>query len=133
MNFTRFARLTQRRSKTFISQNVSSIQVIVFYYIVMTVVSLGLFSLPFFREPGSHVAFIDLFFMAVSTVSVTGLTTFPINDVFNDRGVILLEVLFQVGGLGIMMIFDLFCDRFTAQNQFKAAPVDHDGYEPAEA
>ncbi len=71
MNFTRFARLTQRRSKTFISQNVSSIQVIVFYYIVMTVVSLGLFSLPFFREPGSHVAFIDLFFMAVSTVSVT--------------------------------------------------------------
>lgn len=108
MNFTRFARLTQRRSKTFISQNVSSIQVIVFYYIVMTVVSLGLFSLPFFREPGSHVAFIDLFFMAVSTVSVTGLTTFPINDVFNDHGVILLEVLFQVGGLGIMMISTFF-------------------------
>lgn len=78
-----------------------------FYYIVMTVVSLGLFP-PFFREPGSHVAFIDLFFMAVSTVSVTGLTTFPINDVFNDHGVILLEVLFQVGGLGIMMISTFF-------------------------
>ena len=46
--------------------------------------------------------------MAVSTVSVTGLTTFPIDDVFNDRGVVLLEVLFQVGGLGIMMISTFF-------------------------
>ncbi|MGH0006414.1 TrkH family potassium uptake protein [Enterococcus gallinarum] len=108
MNFTRFARLTQRKSKYFIAQNVSSIQVIVFYYILMTIISLGLFYLPFFREPRSHASFIDMFFMAVSTVSVTGLTTFPIDDVFNDRGVVLLEVLFQVGGLGIMMISTFF-------------------------
>ena len=108
MNFTRFARLTQRKSKYFIAQNVSSIQVIVFYYILMTIISLGLFYLPFFREPHSHASFIDMFFMAVSTVSVTGLTTFPIDDVFNDRGVVLLEVLFQVGGLGIMMISTFF-------------------------
>ncbi|OJG54200.1 cation transporter [Enterococcus haemoperoxidus] len=46
--------------------------------------------------------------MAISTVSVTGLSTFDINSVFNDRGVILLEVLFQVGGLGIMMISTAF-------------------------
>ncbi|HCE13105.1 MAG TPA: Ktr system potassium uptake protein D, partial [Enterococcus sp.] len=64
MNISRFARLTQRRGKTFLSKNVSSIQVIVFYYIVMTVLSLALFYLPFFREPGSHASFIDLFFMA---------------------------------------------------------------------
>ena len=49
MNISRFARLTQRRGKTFLSKNVSSIQVIVFYYIVMTVLSLALFYLPFFR------------------------------------------------------------------------------------
>lgn len=29
---------------------------------------------------------------------------FDINSVFNDNGIILLEILFQVGGLGIMMI-----------------------------
>ena len=61
MNFTRFARLTQRKSKYFIAQNVSSIQVIVFYYILMTIISLGLFYLPFFREPHSHASFIDMF------------------------------------------------------------------------
>ena len=73
----------------------------------MTIISLGLFYLPFFVNlvlmlPSS------ICFMAVSTVSVTGLTTFPIDDVFNDRGVVLLEVLFQVGGLGIMMISTFF-------------------------
>ncbi|MBK4792521.1 ATP synthase [Enterococcus faecium] len=46
--------------------------------------------------------------MAISTVSVTGLSTFDINSVFNDNGIILLEILFQVGGLGIMMISTAF-------------------------
>lgn len=108
MNFGRFTRLTLRRGRTFFSKNVSSIQVIVSYYILMTILSLILFYLPFFREPNSHVPFIDLFFMAVSTISVTGLSTFPIGEVFNDRGVILLEILFQIGGLGIMMISTFF-------------------------
>ncbi|OJG68124.1 cation transporter [Enterococcus moraviensis] len=74
----------------------------------MTIISYLLFCLPFFREPGSHVGFIDMLFMAISTVSVTGLSTFDINSVFNDRGVILLEILFQIGGLGIMMISTAF-------------------------
>lgn len=46
--------------------------------------------------------------MAISTISVTGLSTFDINSAFNDNGVILLEILFQVGGLGIMMISTAF-------------------------
>ncbi|KAF1304563.1 TrkH family potassium uptake protein [Enterococcus saccharolyticus] len=108
MNFGRFTRLTLRRGKTFFARNISSIQVIVSYYILMTLLALILFYLPFFRQPGTHVAFIDMFFMAISTISVTGLTTFPIDEVFNERGVVLLEVLFQIGGLGIMMISTFF-------------------------
>src|SRR5699024_11095504 len=46
--------------------------------------------------------------MAISTISVTGLTTFNLNEVFNHQGIILLEVLFQIGGLGIMMFSTLF-------------------------
>ncbi|MBK4752106.1 cation transporter [Enterococcus faecium] len=64
--------------------------------------------MPIFREPDSHVSFVDMLFMAISTVSVTGLSTFDINSVFNDNGIILLEILFQVGGLGIMMISTAF-------------------------
>ncbi|WP_420809686.1 TrkH family potassium uptake protein [Enterococcus villorum] len=101
-------RRLKRRSIRFASSHFSSIQIIVFYYLIITVVSLGLFYIPFFREKNSHVPFIDMLFMAISTVSVTGLSTFDINSVFNDYGVLLLEVLFQVGGLGIMMISTAF-------------------------
>lgn len=108
MNFGRFTRLALRRGRAFFSKNISSIQVIVSYYVLMTILALGLFYLPIFRQPDAQVPFIDMFFMAVSTISVTGLTTFPIDEIFNERGVLLLEILFQVGGLGIMMISTFF-------------------------
>lgn len=104
----RLFRIMRRRMKRFFSNNISSIQIIVSYYVLMTVIAYALFCLPFFREPGSKVGFVDMLFMAVSTVSVTGLTSFDINSVFNERGIILLELLFQIGGLGIMMITTFF-------------------------
>ncbi|EGP5275009.1 TrkH family potassium uptake protein [Enterococcus faecium] len=108
MHVDLFFRRLQRRGQKFAANHFSSIQIIVFYYILMTVLSLVLFYMPIFREPDSHVSFVDMLFMAISTVSVTGLSTFDINSVFNDSGIILLEILFQVGGLGIMMISTAF-------------------------
>ncbi|MBT9709604.1 TrkH family potassium uptake protein [Enterococcus faecium] len=108
MHVDLFFRRLQRRGQKFATNHFSSIQIIVFYYILMTVLSLVLFYMPIFREPDSHVSFVDMLFMAISTVSVTGLSTFDINSVFNDNGIILLEILFQVGGLGIMMISTAF-------------------------
>lgn len=108
MHVDLFFRRLQRRGQKFAANHFSSIQIIVFYYILMTVLSLVLFYLPIFCEPDSHVSFVDMLFMAISTVSVTGLSTFDINSVFNDNGIILLEILFQVGGLGIMMISTAF-------------------------
>lgn len=108
MHVDLFFRRLQRRGQKFAANHFSSIQIIVFYYILMTVLSLVLFYMPIFREPDSHVFFVDMLFMAISTVSVTGLSTFDINSVFNDNGIILLEILFQVGGLGIMMISTAF-------------------------
>ncbi|HAQ1233215.1 TPA: TrkH family potassium uptake protein [Enterococcus faecium] len=108
MHVDLFFRRLQRRGQKFAANHFSSIQIIVFYYILMMVLSLVLFYMPIFREPDSHVSFVDMLFMAISTVSVTGLSTFDINSVFNDNGIILLEILFQVGGLGIMMISTAF-------------------------
>ncbi|MDQ8217132.1 TrkH family potassium uptake protein [Enterococcus faecium] len=108
MHVDLFFRRLQRRGQKFAANHFSSIQIIVFYYILMTVLSLVLFYMPIFRQPDSHVSFVDMLFMAISTVSVTGLSTFDINSVFNDNGIILLEILFQVGGLGIMMISTAF-------------------------
>jgi len=91
-----------------IGMRFSAIQIIVFYYLILTLVAFVLFYIPFFRNEEKQVDMIDMFFMAVSTTSVTGLSTFNIYRVFNERGIVLLEILFQVGGLGIMMISTFF-------------------------
>ncbi|QIL46285.1 TrkH family potassium uptake protein [Vagococcus coleopterorum] len=98
----------KRDFSRFISSHVSSIQLIVIYYLILTSIAFVLLKLPYFRVPGAETSLLDDIFMAVSTVSVTGLTTFNISEVFNHRGVILLEILFQVGGLGIMMVSTFF-------------------------
>lgn len=82
----------------------SPVQIVVFYYLALIVVTSLLLCLPFFKQPGASVPFIDTIFMAVSTVSVTGLTTFPLEQVYNNNGIILLEILFQIGGFGITML-----------------------------
>ncbi|MGO2637688.1 MAG: TrkH family potassium uptake protein, partial [Enterococcus viikkiensis] len=99
MNFERRINFFKKNWRK-LNNRFSSIQVIVFYYLAMTILALFLFSLPIFREPGSHVSLLDLIFMAISTISVTGLTTIDINSTFNNAGVVMLEVLFHIGGLG---------------------------------
>lgn len=98
----------RRSGNQFINSHFSTIQIIFSYYVLMTLVSFLLLSLPFFQQEGAEISIFDTLFMAISTVSVTGLSTFNINEVFNERGIILLEILFQVGGLGIMMFSTFF-------------------------
>ncbi|MGY3751090.1 TrkH family potassium uptake protein [Vagococcus acidifermentans] len=98
----------RRRKDHYIATHFSSIQIIFGYYVAVVIVAFVLLSLPFFRNSGAETTLFDTLFMAISTVSVTGLSTFNISDVFNQRGIILLEILFQVGGLGIMMISTFF-------------------------
>ncbi|MEG0284658.1 MULTISPECIES: TrkH family potassium uptake protein [Vagococcus] len=98
----------RRDGNRFINSHFSTIQIIFIYYVLMTIVSFILLSLPYFKNEGVEVSAFDTLFMAISTVSVTGLSTFNINEVYNAKGVVLLEILFQVGGLGIMMFSTFF-------------------------
>ncbi|MGY3765929.1 TrkH family potassium uptake protein [Vagococcus vulneris] len=98
----------RRSGNRFINTHFSTIQIIFSYYAIMTIIAFLLLSLPFFKKNGANVSIFDTLFMAVSTVSVTGLSTFNIHEVYNNRGIILLEMMFQVGGLGIMMFSTFF-------------------------
>lgn len=95
-------------STRYINQHLSSIQIIFLYYVLITTVAYFLLNLPFFHQDNANYSTFDMIFMAISTVSVTGLSTFNINEVFNQRGIILLEILFQIGGFGIMMVSTFF-------------------------
>ena len=69
-------------------------------------ISLGgiLLSLPFFTKSGQATDLIDSFFVAASASCVTGLT--PVNTLehWNTYGHVLLIILIQIGGLGVMSL-----------------------------
>lgn len=69
----------RRDGNRFINSHFSTIQIIFIYYVLMTIVSFILLSLPYFKNEGVEVSAFDTLFMAISTVSVTGLSTFNIN------------------------------------------------------
>ncbi|MCQ6559050.1 TrkH family potassium uptake protein [Paenibacillus mendelii] len=77
-------------------------------YILTTFLAAVLLRLPIFHKPGVSLSFIDSLFTAASSVSVTGLSVVTVHEVFNNGGIVLLTVLFQIGGIGIMTLSTLF-------------------------
>lgn len=60
--------------------------------------------LPISRNPGTSVTFLDSLFEAVSAVCVTGLTVVPVGDTYNFFGRLVMGILIQIGGMGIVLL-----------------------------
>lgn len=60
--------------------------------------------LPVSAAPGKSIGFIDALFMATSATCVTGLSTISLPDEFSVFGQMVMLILAQVGGLGIMTL-----------------------------
>ncbi|TDM15067.1 TrkH family potassium uptake protein [Macrococcus bovicus] len=65
-------------------------------------VSFLLLRLPYVHRPGVHVSYIDSMFLAVSGISVTGLTPMSIVDTYSLFGQIIILIILNIGGLGVM-------------------------------
>ncbi|MFS0638611.1 TrkH family potassium uptake protein [Mesobacillus foraminis] len=83
-------------------------QMIVLYYSIAVSVAVILISLPISIKPGADWSFMDALFVAVSAVSVTGLTTVNISETFTVTGNYILMFVFQFGGIGIMALGTFF-------------------------
>lgn len=77
-------------------------QWIVVYYLIAMLVSFLLLRLPYVHKPGVHVSYIDSMFLAVSGISVTGLAPMSIVDTYSLFGQIIILVILNIGGLGVM-------------------------------
>lgn len=86
----------------------NSVQTIILLYLASIFISALLLLLPIFHLPGVRLSFIDALFTAASAISVTGLTVITIHEVFNTGGIILLALLFHLGGVGIMALGTFF-------------------------
>lgn len=82
----------------------SSVQLIVLFYILSVCVSTALLSLPVALQPGVEWSFINALFTAISAISVTGLTVVPTAETFSTTGAVILTGIFQIGGIGVMAL-----------------------------
>lgn len=62
----------------------------------------GLLALPWAHQEGAKVSLLDALFLATSATCVTGLSTVNIAETFNTFGQVVLLLLIQAGGLGII-------------------------------
>ena len=77
-----------------------------FLFIIM--VGSGMLLMPRCIQQGVHLSWIDSLFTATSAVCVTGLTTIDVPGTFTSFGQLVIMMLIQVGGLGVMTITSFF-------------------------
>ena len=77
-----------------------------FLFIIM--VGSGMLLMPRCIQHGVHLSWIDSLFTATSAVCVTGLTTIDVPSTFTSFGQLVIMMLIQVGGLGVMTITSFF-------------------------
>lgn len=82
-------------------------QAVVLGFLAAIVVGTVLLSLPWAHAPGQEVTVLDAAFTAVSAVCVTGLIVVDTPVAFSLFGEIVILVLIQIGGLGIMLVASL--------------------------
>jgi Trk-type K+ transport system membrane component len=86
------------------SRQISTIQLIVIFYLTALIISTLLLKLPFAHQKGVSLSVIDALFTSASAISVTGLSVISIKDTFNNTGIFLLALILQLGGLGVMSL-----------------------------
>ncbi|MGH3147853.1 MAG: TrkH family potassium uptake protein [Rubrobacter sp.] len=80
-------------------------RLIVYGFLALVAGGTALLALPWSTTDG--ISLVDAFFVATSCVTVTGLTTVDIPGTFSHFGEIVMMVLIQLGGLGIMTVTTL--------------------------
>lgn len=90
-------------SKIFM-EKLSSVQIIVLFYVLAVVISTVLLMLPITLKSGEDITFIDALFTSASAVSVTGLSTISISEKLSVAGTFIFAFILQFGGIGIMTL-----------------------------
>lgn len=77
--------------------------------------------LPFSVQPGQSIGFFDALFVSMSSICVTGLSTVNVGQTFSGFGQVVLLLLIQFGGLGIVtfttIVLCLFRRRITLSDR----------------
>ena len=82
----------------------STTQIILLSFLVTILVGSGLLALPISSASGEAVPYLDALFTATTSTCVTGLVTLPTVSTWSVFGQVVILLLIQIGGLGIITI-----------------------------
>jgi trk system potassium uptake protein TrkH len=82
--------------------NLPAAQIVAFSFLFVILAGAGLLLLPKATEPPEEISFIDALFTATSATCVTGLIVVDTGSYFSQFGQIVILLLIQIGGLGLM-------------------------------
>lgn len=84
--------------------NLSTTQIILFSFLATILLGSVLLALPISSRNGNAVPYLDVLFTATTSTCVTGLVTLPTVSTWSTFGQIVILVLIQVGGLGVVTV-----------------------------
>lgn len=94
-------------------------QLLVLGFVGIILFGTVLLMLPISNHTGQSLSFIDAFFTATSATSVTGLVVRDTGTFFTEFGQVVIMILIQIGGLGLMTMATLFALVFKRRISLK--------------
>ena len=88
--------------------SLSTTQIILLSFIVVILIGSLLLTLPISSSNGKSITYIDALFTATTSTCVTGLVTVPTYSTWSIFGQIVILILIQIGGLGVVSFMALF-------------------------
>ncbi|MBR5917598.1 MAG: potassium transporter KtrB [Lachnospiraceae bacterium] len=82
----------------------STTRLIMLFFLLAILVGSVILALPISWQKGVSVSYLDALFTATTAVCVTGLVTVPTYSTWNVLGQIVILILIQIGGLGIVTV-----------------------------
>lgn len=96
--------MIEKYSLLYWMQRLSPAKLLLIFYLIAIVFSTTILSFPFIYKDGEMVPFIDILFTAVSTLTVTGLSTISVADTFTTSGLVMLTIIMHLGAVGVMAV-----------------------------
>jgi trk system potassium uptake protein TrkH len=91
-----------------VSGKIKPAMLFIISYLILIFVGTSILMLPGFNFNYEFMDFFDALFTATSATCITGLSSINIGEYFNIKGQILVLILFQVGGIGILTFASFF-------------------------
>lgn len=112
-------------------KSITPFQLLITYYSFAILISYLLLRIPGVHLEGVEVTHLDSLFLAVSAVSVTGLTTVTVAETYSSFGVAMILVILQFGAIGIMSIGTflwLLFGKKIGMKERQLIMIDHNQY-----